>query len=219
MERGRGVIARRTHRPPDRRAHLLAACASLVLAFALTSCASQRAKPPATTPEPAPAPAPAPAPPTTTTPAPPPAGGVPRAGGPIIAPWDTAAQSMESRRQHVYPEGESEISHRLLASIPEPGRSGANAPPPPPPAQPKPAPPDPDSCWEVQILSTAEKSRAERVRDEAERELGIAAWVKSADGLHRVRIGGCLTPEGALELASRARDRGWSQAFRVQRSK
>jgi hypothetical protein len=211
---------------PSARGRALVACA--VVALALAGCAAQKkrtpppeAVPPATSETP---PAPAPSTPPATTPG---SSGVPRAGGPIAAPWDTAAQSRESRRLHVYPEGESEISRRLLASIPEPGtssiRGGLNgvtppAPSPPPVRSGSSSPVPSGSCYEVQILMTLDKSRAERVRDEAEKALGVATWViSSSGGIHKVRLGGCLTMEGAAELAARVRQKGYPEAFRVAR--
>ncbi len=191
----------------------LALSLALALVGAFGCATGQKASPPptATVPEPSPPPAPP------STPAPP-ATSVPRAGGPISAPWDTAAQSRETRRAHVYPEGESAISQRLLASIPEPSNARA---PLPPPASVKPAPGPPPSssgeCWEVQILTTIDKGKAEDVRDDAEKRLGVAAWVKSSDGIHRVRLGGCLTMDGAADLADRIRKNGYPEAFRVKR--
>jgi hypothetical protein len=208
------------------RTRATAATLALALAGALAGCAigGKTSPPPA---EPPTAEPPATTPPPTATPAPGSTpGGVPRASGPISAPWDTAAQSRETRRNHVYPEGETEVSRRLLASIPEPSTrgtssSGSSSPAPPPAtggtSTPAPAPVNPADCWEVQILTTIDRDKAVQLRDEAERKLNVASWVRSYGGVHRVRLGGCLTMDGAAELAERVRRNGYPEAFRTRR--
>ncbi len=155
---------------------------------------------------------------------------IPRSTGTVVAPWDTAARSRDTRRDHVYPKGESAIGKRLVDSIPDPARAGLGAsastecpaaPPPSFPAASSAPPPAPVSgdCWEVQLLVTTDKGRAEDVRDEAGRRLDISAWVKSEGAIHKVRAGGCLTHDGAARLAERVRQQGYPEAFRVPRER
>lgn len=200
---------------------LLVACAALAFSFA--GCASRGGAPPSPAP-----PAAQPAPTATR----PPDGAVdslPRTGGPVTAPWDTAARSGATRRAHVYPQGESELGKRLVASLPDPGglppaegpAAGAAvlapAAPAPAPAPALPSAPATNSgCWEAQLIVTSDAARAERVRAEAAALLGVPVRVVSADGVHRVRAGGCLDPDAALRLVERARGEGWPEAFRVE---
>jgi len=143
-------------------------------------------------------------------PAPPPPGAgaldtLPPAVGAVTAPWDTAARAGASRRAHVYPQGESEIGRRLVASLPDPGGL--------PSAE---GPPATAGCWEVQLTVTSDAARAERVRAEAAALLGVPVRIVSEDGVHRVRAGGCLDAGAALRLVERARAEGWPEAFRSE---
>ncbi|MGH7725979.1 MAG: hypothetical protein ACREOU_11190 [Candidatus Eiseniibacteriota bacterium] len=161
----------------------------------------------------------------------------PRAAGTVTAPWDTAARSREARRNHVYPKGESAIGKRLVESLPDPARlgtgasastsgpapgsttsssssSGSESAPRPPDANPTPVSGD---CWEVQLLLTTDKGRAEHVRDEAEKRLNVSVWVRTEGAIHKVRAGGCLSPDGAARLAERVKGQGYPEAFRVPR--
>jgi len=214
MARGRGreVNARRASR-----ALLVAACGVLALA----GCASHSKKAAPTA-----APAPAPAPTRETPPAPAGGGQVPGARGPVTAPWDTAgtASGRAARRVHVYPEGPNALGQKLVDALPDPSRVApgvtteekGTVPVPPPPSN-DPAPPRSTTCWEVQILTTSDKGRADQARARAERDLDLSAWVKGDGGIYRVRVGGCLTPDGAALLARRLHDEGYPEAFRVLR--
>ncbi len=194
------------------------ACAALALALA--GCAGQGAAPPSPAP-----PAAQPVPPAAGTPTGATLDSVPRAGGPVTAPWDTAARSGATRRAHVYPQGESELGRKLVASLPDPGGLPPAEGPPagaapaaaaaPVPATPAPAAPAAD-CWEAQLVVTSDPDRAERVRAEAAALLGVPVRVVSAGGMHRVRAGGCLDADAALRLVERARAEGWPEAFRTE---
>jgi cell division septation protein DedD len=125
----------------------------------------------------------------------------------------------------------SDVGRRLVDSLPDPGgESGGEvrgavtvpvtAPSPPAPA-PAPAPAASNlgesGCWEVQLLVTADRGRANALRKQVAREQNLAAWVTTTGGLYRVRAGGCLSPDGALELAHTLKGRGYPEAFRVMR--
>jgi hypothetical protein len=191
---------------------------SCALALALAGCASQRKAAPTAAPPPA-APPPS-APPAAS------AGQVPGTRGPVTAPWDTAgtASGKAARRVHVYPEGPNALGQKLVDALPDPSRvaPGVTAeekgtvPVPRPPSN-DPVPPHSTTCWEVQILTTSDKGRADQARDRAEKDLDLAAWVKGDGGIYRVRVGGCLTPDGAALLARRLHDEGYPEAFRVLR--
>ena len=176
--------------------------------------------------------------PTATVP-PPPSAGVPSGGAPpdksapppagtVTAPWDTAgtASGKAARRNHVYPKGTSALGQELVDSLPDPtalARGAVESEPAPAKATtttapPAPAPPVSErGCWEVQVLVTTNEGKA---RDEAkriEKSLSLAAWVRDDGSIHRVRVGGCLTSDGAAELANRLRQQGYPEAFRVLR--
>jgi hypothetical protein len=197
----------------------------LALALALGGCSSH-ARPQAPS-------AAVPPPPPASTGAgtgatPPPAETVPPHAGTVTAPWDTAgtASGKASRRNHVYPNGTNALGQELVDSLPDPAAlaqgavesepAGAKAPPAPAPAAP--APPVTDrECWEVQVLVTTSESKA---RDEAkriEKSLNLAAWVRNDGSIYRVRVGGCLTSDGATELANRLKQEAYPEAFRVMR--
>jgi sporulation related protein len=195
---------------------------ALALALGLIGCGgSKQAPPSADVPPPPATQTPGSEPPPTTVPSTPPGAGT------VTAPWDTAARSRESRRNHVYPRGESEIGRKLVAALPDPGGLPANeggpAPTPPAPAPgtstptTTPTTPTIGDCWQVQLVATGDRARAERVKSEAEALLGVQAEIVSKDGTLRVRAGGaCLDPEAALRLVDRARREGWPEAFRVR---
>lgn len=169
---------------------------------------------------------------------------VPRASGAVTAPWDTAAQNREARRQHVYPKGESALGRRLVSSLPDPipgmksqesGSGNATSAPPPAnstnstntmnstnTADPTDATNPPPSawsseCWEVQLMLTSDRNRAVEVREEASRRLNVSCWVRTEGAIYKVRAGGCLTPEGATGLVARVQAEGYPEAFRVKR--
>jgi hypothetical protein len=161
---------------------------------------------------------PPPPPPPSTVPATPAPG-----TGTVGSPWDTAGRSRAARRAHVYPKGESALGRKLVAALPDPGGLTPNegGPPPAPAPAPSPAPGSPAptpgaDCWQAQLLATADRARADRVRSEAAALLGVEVMVVTRDGVHRVRAGGCLDGEAALRVAERARREGWPEAFRVR---
>lgn len=205
---------------------------AITAAFAFAGCATgRRATPPPAAAEPAPA-----IPPTAVDPgSPEPDTAVtatPALPGVVGAPWDTAARSRATRRAHVYPKGESALGRKLVAALPDPGGltpSEGGPPPQPapstwppagtvePPAAPGPISPATPAagCWQVQLLATADRVRADRLRAEAAALLGVEVHVVTRDGMHRVRAGGCIDAEAALRLVERARTEGWPEAFRV----
>lgn len=192
------------------RARLAILGLALAAALALTGCSARReaATPPAADPAP-PATPPAVDPPATIVPPSTPAPGT------VTAPWDTAARSREARRAHVYPQGESALGRKLVAALPDPGGFAPSE------GGPAPAPGAPTSvpgadCWQAQLLATADRARADRVRSEAAALLGVEVSIVSRDGMHRVRAGGCLGGEAALLLVQRARREGWAETFRVR---
>jgi len=211
--------------------------ASAVVGFALLALAAgtlggcaaggrAHARPAAAVPPPAPTAAGGTAPPASTE-APPAAGDdLPKRGGAITAPWDTAgtASGKASRRVHVYPSGLSPLGKRLVDSLPDPGGvAREDTPTAPAPAAPAPARTDStpsigeSGCWEVQLLVSADHGRAAEVAKKVERDLDVAAWVKQSGGLYRVRAGGCLSPGGAGALANQLKEAGYPEAFRVMR--
>jgi hypothetical protein len=217
-----------------RRVSLALLLVAATSAFLLAGCATGRkAAPPPPAAEPAPALPPtavdpgSPEPDTARTATPPPA-----LPGAVGAPWDTAARSRATRRAHVYPKGESALGRKLIAALPDPGglSPSEGGPPPqpppttwppagtvPPPGAPVPSTPSAPAagCWQAQLLATADRARADRVRAEAAALLGVEVSVVTRDGVHRVRAGGCVDAEAALRLVERARAEGWPEAFRV----
>ena len=194
---------------------------ALALALGLIGCGGSKQAPPSADIPPPPARSPEPStppgePPPTTVP--------PPTAGPVTAPWDTAARSRETRRNHVYPKGESELGRRLVAALPDPGGLPANeggpAPSPqaPAPSAPVPTPaPTGGDCWQAQLVATGDRARADRVKSEAEALLGVPVEIVSRDGTHRVRAGGaCLDSAAAMSLVERARRESWPEAFRVR---
>ncbi len=191
------------------RARLAILGLALAAALALTGCGARReaAAPPAADP------APPSTPPATTVPQSTPAPGT------VTAPWDTAARSRAARRAHVYPQGESALGRKLVAALPDPGGLAPSEGGPMPPPAPAPGAPTPvpgADCWQAQLLATADRARADRVRSEAAALLGVEVSIVSRDGMHRVRAGGCLGGEAALLLVERARREGWPETFRVR---
>lgn len=182
---------------------------ALAGALVLAGCSARRetAAPPVTTLPPAVGT------PDTTPPATPAPG-----TGTVGSPWDTAGRSRAARRAHVYPKGESALGRKLVATLPDPGglepNEGGPPPTPAPPSSPAPAPGA--DCWQAQLLATADRARADRVRSEAAALLGVEVSVVSRDGTHRVRAGGCLDGEAALRVVERARAEGWPETFRVR---
>ena len=67
------------------------------------------------------------------------------------------------------------------------------------------------------MLVTANESKAHDEAKRIEKGLNLAAWVRSDGSIYRVRVGGCLTSDGATELANRLRQEGYPEAFRVMR--
>ncbi|MEO6463563.1 MAG: SPOR domain-containing protein [Candidatus Eisenbacteria bacterium] len=194
-----------------------------MVALALVGCSSRReaAPPPAADPPVATVPPPASGEPPVATRTPPaPAPGT----GTVGSPWDTAGRSRETRRAHVYPKGESALGKKLVAALPDPGELAPNEGGPSPSTAPAPASPSPTSptpapgadCWQAQLVATADRAQADRVRSEAAALLGVEVSVVSRDGMHRVRAGGCLDGEAALRVVERARGEGWPETFRVR---
>jgi hypothetical protein len=207
----------------------------LILLLA-SGCAShaRKAEPTATVPPP---PAGA-APPAGTGTAP---GGVPQHAGAISAPWDTAgtASGKAARRNHVYPSGTNPLGQKLVDSLPDPASlergaqssEPANAAAPPAPAtapagaappdtgvaKPQPLPIDDRTCWEVQVLTTTDANRAREEARRIEKDFSLEVAVREDGGVYRVRVGGCLTADGAVELTRRLRFEGYMDAFRVMR--
>ena len=186
--------------------------ALMLLLIAATGCASKREPPPtADVPPPPPATAtPAPAP-TTTPPS-------------VSAPWDTAgsASARAARRNHVYPKGANELGQKLVDSLPDPaamvrGAENEESSAPPPAPKPLPVPVSDSQCWEVQVLVTTNRERAKQEARNIEQRLNLSAWVRESGAMYRVRAGGCLTSDGATELANRLKSQGYPEAFRTPR--
>jgi hypothetical protein len=210
---GQVELAVRQVAAPRRRTRTIAVVA-LFGALVLAGCGGRKATAPPPTAEvpPAPTPPAEPATPPTAEPQPTP----PPTAGQVTAPWDTAARSRETRRNHVYPKGESELGRKMVAALPDPGgmRPQEGGPPPAPAPRPDAAPGD---CWQAQLLATGDAARANRVRSEAEALLGVGVEIVNRDGTYRVRAGGpCLDPDAAMRLVQRARGEGWPEAFRVR---
>jgi hypothetical protein len=201
----------------------------VVLACLVAGCAGGHARA-----HPAPAAPPPAGAPSSTPPSGAPAKGTPTTapgGGPIAAPWDTAATAngRAGQRSHLYPSGVSAVGKRLVVSLPDPqGVSVEETPAPASPAPAAPAAPAPPAatpapgiggsgCWEVQLLVTSDRGRADALKKRIEKDLDLAAWVKGSNGLYRVRAGGCLSPDGAYELAQTLKGKGFPEAFRVMR--
>jgi hypothetical protein len=81
----------------------------------------------------------------------------------------------------------------------------------------KPSPGNDRACWDVQVLVTTNKDRAKQEAGHIERVLNLSAWVVDDGAMHRVRVGGCLTSDGAAQLADRLRQEGYPEAFRSMR--
>lgn len=181
----------------------------------LAGCAHKKTPPPTATVPPPPPPAKEEPAPSTTTPPP----------TQVSAPWDTAgsASARAARRNHFYPSGTNPLGQRLVDSLPDPARmmkggeneeSHTESPPPP---KPQPAPVSDSQCWEVQVLVTTDVSKARTEAKAIEQRLNLSSWVKSDGAIHRVRVGGCLTSDGATELANRLKGEGYPEAFRTKR--
>ncbi len=191
----------------------------LALAFLLCVAAgcAHKATPPPTASVPAPPPKETPAQPPAQTPSTPPSQ--------VSAPWDTngTASARAARRNHVYPSGTNPLGQRLVDSLPDPakmmkdGENEENHTSSPPPPKPLPVPVSDSQCWEVQVLVTTDVSKAKSEAKAIETRLNLSAWVKSDGAIHRVRVGGCLTSDGASELANRLKGEGYPEAFRTKR--
>jgi hypothetical protein len=191
---------------------------TLVLVLLVASGCAGKARRAATAEVPPPS-----SPPTTAEPAP--TAPAPR---PVSAPWDTAgsASARAARRNHVYPQGPNALGRKLVDSLPDPATlakgaesSDAGATPSKPVEETKPsAPPANDrACWEVQVLVTTNRDRARQEVAHIERVLDLSAWLRDDGGIYRVRVGGCLTADGAAQLADRLRQEGYPEAFRTMR--
>jgi hypothetical protein len=68
-------------------------------------------------------------------------------------------------------------------------------------------------CWEVQVLGTTEPWDKDEGRGEGDRAAAsISRLGAQSDGaIHRVRAGGCLTSDGATELANRIKGEGYPE--------
>jgi hypothetical protein len=191
--------------------------ALVLLLVALAGCAHKRTAPPTAAIPPA---AETPAPGATQPPPTPPPG-----SQPISAPWDTAgsAAARAARRNHVYPKGTNALGQKLVDSLPDPAKlvqGGVSEETPAkttPPPKPQPTPGNDSQCWEVQVLVTTNAEKARQEVRNIDRALDIAAWVRENGGMYRVRVGGCLTADGATELANRLKEQGYPEAFRVMR--
>ena len=186
---------------------------ALALALiALAGCAHKKEPPPT---------AAVPPPPTAETPAPAPGQATPP---PVSAPWDTAgsASAKAARRNHVYPQGPNELGKRLVDSLPDPaammkGAENEESSTPPPAPKPLPVPVSDSQCWEVQVLVTTNHDKAKLEAKNITERLNLSAWVREEGGMYRVRAGGCLTSDGATELANRLKGQGYPEAFRTPR--
>ena len=186
----------------------------LALALALlgvAGCAHKKEPPPTAAVPPPPA--------STETPA-----QTPTTPSPVSAPWDTAgsASAKAARRNHVYPQGPNELGRRLVDSLPDPaamvqGARNEESQAPPPAPKPLPVPVSDSQCWEVQVLVTTNHDKAKQEAKSIEQRLNLAAWVREEGGMYRVRAGGCLTSDGATELANRLKGQGYPEAFRTPR--
>jgi hypothetical protein len=184
--------------------------ALVFLLLAAAGCAHKRTAPPTAT-----IPPPAEAPPTTQP---------PPGSQPVSAPWDTAgsAAARAARRNHVYPRGTNALGQKLVDSLPDPAKlvqggvseEGATKS---EPVKPQPTPGNDSQCWEVQVLVTTNAEKARQEVRNIDRALDIAAWVRENGGMYRVRVGGCLTADGATQLANRLKEQGYPEAFRVMR--
>jgi len=186
----------------------------LVLALALIALAgcAHKKEPPPTAAIPPPPPPASTGTPTTT---PPPS---------VSAPWDTAgsASAKAARRNHVYPQGPNALGKKLVDSLPDPaamvqGAENEESSAPPPAPKPLPVPVSDSQCWEVQVLVTTNHDKAKQEAKSIEQRLNLAAWVREEGGMYRVRAGGCLTSDGATELANRLKGQGYPEAFRTPR--
>jgi hypothetical protein len=72
-------------------------------------------------------------------------------------------------------------------------------------------------CWEVQVLVTTNHDKAKQEAKNITDRLNLSAWVREEGGMYRVRAGGCLTSDGATELANRLKGQGYPEAFRTPR--
>ena len=185
---------------------------ALILVFA-AGCAHK--------PEPAPTAAVPPPPPPAATETPTPA---PAPTPSVSAPWDTAgsATAKAARRNHVYPKGTNELGQKLVDSLPDPaamvrGAENEESSMPPPAPKPLPPPVSDSQCWEVQVLVTTNHDKAKQEAKNIEQRLNLSAWVREEGALYRVRAGGCLTSDGATELANRLKGQGYPEAFRTPR--
>jgi len=166
-------------------------------------------------------------PPTAAVPPPPPASTetpTPSTPSPVSAPWDTAgsASAKAARRNHVYPQGPNELGKRLVDSLPDPaammkGAENEESSTPPPAPKPLPVPVSDSQCWEVQVLVTTNHDKAKQEAKNITERLNLSAWVREEGGMYRVRAGGCLTSDGATELANRLKGQGYPEAFRTPR--
>lgn len=164
-----------------------------------------------------------PAPPARAQPAP----TTPPAPGPVSAPWDTAgtAAARAARRNHAYPRGPNALGQKLVLSLPDPAslargaETGEGDQARPAAETPKPSPPPANdrACWEVQVLVTTNRDRAKQEAEHIQKVLNLSAWVVDDGAIHRVRAGGCLTADGASQLADRLRQQGYPEAFRTTR--
>ncbi len=148
----------------------------------------------------------------------------PASSQPISAPWDTAgsASARAARRNHVYPKGPTALGQKLVDSLPDPaammpGATNDEAATKYEPPKAAPPPVSDSQCWEVQVLVTTNQDKARQEVRNIDRELNLAAWVRENGGMYRVRVGGCLTADGASELAQRLKEQGYPEAFRTMR--
>ena len=130
--------------------------------------------------------------------------------------------------------GPNEFAARVLATIPDPETvpapsdlpraaaapsGGGRTASPPAPSAPPPLSETSRSgggvaeCFQLQLLASGDYTRAAEVANEAERLFGEVSLVVSSGGLHRVRLGECLSEVEANSLAVRARRAGYPEAF------
>lgn len=70
--------------------------------------------------------------------------------------------------------------------------------------------------WRVQVYANTDLRTAQKVRQEALGRLGQAVYIEFIEPYYRVRAGDCRTEEEAREVARKAKESGYPDAFPVR---